>query len=126
MRYLKKFEEQFEEEYSDLIDNLFDAIYFGNYNEFLKLIDRDKELINSTNEDYTFNSPLLLAINGERYIIAEKLIELGANINFQNNNGMTPLMLAADNNYLDMITLLIDSGADWNIKDIWNKYFSII
>ena len=123
MKYIKTFEKKGVSNYDALVDQLFDDIYFGNYQKVLDLIYDRSELVNSTNSSYEDDSPLLLAINRERYEIAEKLVELGADINHQNkNNHKTPLMYAGANSY-NMITLLIDADADWNIKDSDGKDF---
>lgn len=45
------------------------------------------------------------------------LIENGANINQQNANGITALMLAAQIRETETITLLIENGADASLKD---------
>ena len=122
MKYIKKFEvKKGVSDYDTLVDMLFDSIYFGNVKSVLDLIDENPELVNITNSSYEDDSPLLLAINRERYEIAEKLVKLGANINYQSEGGETPLMVAGgvgDVNSYDIITMLIESGADWNIKDL--------
>ncbi len=41
---------------------------------------------------------------------------MGANINIQNNDGLTPLHIASFNNAKDVAKLLIDNGADINIQ----------
>lgn len=119
MKYIKKFEVKKGVSYYDtLVDMLFDSIYFGNVKSVLDLIDEHPELINITNSSYDDDSPLLLAINRERFDIAKKLVELGADINHQNKEGETSLMIAGDVNSYDVITMLINAGADWNIKDL--------
>jgi quinoprotein dehydrogenase-associated probable ABC transporter substrate-binding protein len=49
--------------------------------------------------------------------IAKALIEEGANIDAQAENGMTALMIAAANNSAPMIGLLMDAGADPTVKN---------
>lgn len=49
--------------------------------------------------------------------LAKKLIERGANVNAQADNGMTALMIAATNNSAPMIGLLMDAGSDPTIKN---------
>jgi ankyrin repeat protein len=47
------------------------------------------------------------------------LLKSGANINARNENGATPLMLAAEqNDSIDLVKTLIEHGADLNIKSI--------
>jgi hypothetical protein len=45
------------------------------------------------------------------------LIELGANINLQDINGDTALIIAVRNGSLDIVYDLIDAGADPNLKN---------
>jgi len=63
---------------------------------------------------------LLLNVNNNYEFIVKDLLELGANPNSQNDNGSTPLMIARTT---DMMSLLIDAGADWNIKNNTGQYF---
>jgi quinoprotein dehydrogenase-associated probable ABC transporter substrate-binding protein len=49
--------------------------------------------------------------------IAKSLLERGANVDAQADNGMTALMIAASNNSAPMIGLLMDAGADPAIKN---------
>lgn len=50
---------------------------------------------------------------------ARLLIKYGADINCSNNSGITPLINAVCKNDIKMVELLIDSGADKNIKDVY-------
>jgi ankyrin repeat protein len=76
-------------------------------------------------------SPLLTAVNNRNYRLASYLIERGANPNLANKGGWTPLYLATDNrnieggdypvpkpdmDHLDMLTLLLDKGANPNAR----------
>ncbi len=69
-------------------------------------------------------SPLHLAASAYHYgdrdqplDIARLLIDSGADIEANDNDGKTPLHIAAWNNSLDIARLLIDSGADIEAKD---------
>ena len=46
----------------------------------------------------------------------KKFIEYGVNVN-EYFNGMTPLMLAARSNQVDIVKLLLEKGADASLKD---------
>src|SRR5262245_38817906 len=76
-------------------------------------------------------APLLTATNNRHYKLAVWLIENGANVNFANKGGWTPLYLATDNrnieggdfpvpkadmDHLDLIRILLDHGANPNLR----------
>jgi len=50
--------------------------------------------------------------------VAENLVAQGANVNNVNAKGNTPLMLAAPNHYLEMLSFLVNNGAQ---KEMQNK-----
>ncbi|HEV2330299.1 MAG TPA: ankyrin repeat domain-containing protein [Verrucomicrobiae bacterium] len=51
--------------------------------------------------------------------VAETLLNARANVNVRDDNGQTPLDLAAADGRTEMIQMLLDSGADPNIPDNW-------
>jgi uncharacterized protein len=76
-------------------------------------------------------TPLLTAVNNRNYQLAKFLLEKGADPNIANKGGWTPLYLATDNrnieggdypvpkpdmDHLDIITLMLEKGADPNKK----------
>jgi ankyrin repeat protein len=61
-------------------------------------------------------TPLCMAICKGDFEIVKKFIEYGANIN-ESSNGMTPLMYAARYNKVEILTLLVEKGADLKAKD---------
>jgi uncharacterized protein len=76
-------------------------------------------------------TPLLTSTNNRHYELAAWLIENGANVNLANKGGWTPLYLATDNrnieggdfpvpkpdmDHLDLIRILLDHGADPNLR----------
>lgn len=65
------------------------------------------------------SSPLITAAVFDQKEIAELLIDAGADINFQNNEGSTALISAAFFGRPEIVQLLLDHDADRNIK---NKY----
>ena len=88
--------------------------------------------INAYNGDGT--NALMFAIFSGRYKSVKILIDLGVDINFQckYNGDQTPLMMAADRRQSIIFTMLLEAGADINIKnknlltitDILNRYLS--
>jgi uncharacterized protein len=68
-------------------------------------------------ESVTFNgTPLCMAIMKGDTETVKKFIEYGADVN-ELSNGLTPLMLAARFNKVEIISLLISKGADVKAKD---------
>lgn len=61
-------------------------------------------------------APLHSAVANNRYEIAAKLVEAGANVNAIQADGFTPLMGAAQNGNIDIVRLLVDHGADLNAR----------
>ena len=61
-------------------------------------------------------SPLSYAVFKCRYQMTEQLLCAGADVNFVDNNGRTPLMEAARDGYLGICRLLIHHGANINAK----------
>jgi len=63
------------------------------------------------------NAALQLAVEKNRVKIARALIDSGANINVQDENGITPLMAATLLNYPKMVEMLLISNANNRIED---------
>jgi ankyrin repeat protein len=86
--------------------------------EVAKLID-DKVDVNMVAHDMT---PLLLACkyncDNNAYTIATLLIKKGANVNFLDKNGMTPLMYASSNDCAGVAKLLIEHNATIDARGI--------
>ena len=47
--------------------------------------------------------------------VVQQMLRDGANVNARTALGLTPLMLAAFNRFMDIVILLIDHGADVNL-----------
>lgn len=50
------------------------------------------------------------------YFFIKRLIRYGADVNASNNSGLTPLICAVKNNDLNIVKLLVESGANINAK----------
>lgn len=49
--------------------------------------------------------------------LAKNILDYDVNVNYQNSQGATALILATYNNHLDIVKLLIEAGADVKLKD---------
>ncbi len=76
-----------------------------------------KPLINhSSYQSNDLNTPLVIAIFNGDIMTITKIIEYGADVN-EKSNGLSPLMYAARYNKVEIIKILISSGAVINDKD---------
>jgi len=62
------------------------------------------------------NTPLGMAISKGDVDTVKKLLEYGASVN-EKSNGLTPVMIAARYNQVEILKLLIGKGADLKAKD---------
>ena len=63
------------------------------------------------------NSKLFKAIKEGNETTTKLLLDSGADINKADNDGWTPLYIAAQNGYVEIVKLLLDSGADKDKAD---------
>jgi hypothetical protein len=63
------------------------------------------------------NEQLFNAVEKGDLQMTEVFIRKGANVNFKNNWGFTPLGRAAENGWVDIAEILVESGADVSMKD---------
>ena len=64
---------------------------------------------------------LLYAARNGCYPCVEDLIAAGADVNLPTPEGITPLMIALDNQHNDVAKLLMDKGANLNVWDWWGR-----
>jgi ankyrin repeat protein len=64
---------------------------------------------------------LLYAARGGCFDCVEEMITAGADPNLPTPEGVTPLMLALDNDHNDVAKLLLDRGANPNVWDWWGR-----
>lgn len=97
--------------------NIHEAIIAGNYEAFQQHIEAktDIDLV----EPMGGSTPLMTAITFDKGKMVKALINAGADLEIQNNDGGTALHNAAFFGKVEMVQLLIDAGADKSIK---NKY----
>lgn len=77
------------------------------FNEFISAIGGPNAPLNVNND-----RPLLIAAKHNMFGIVRMLCDMGANMNLHNTYNYTPLMYAAANRNVKMLTYLIDHGAD--------------
>lgn len=65
---------------------------------------------------FSSSTPLCAAISKGDVLAVKKFIEYGADVN-EKSNDMTPLMIAARYNNIEIVKLLLDNGADSSIKN---------
>lgn len=63
-------------------------------------------------KDYAGFTPLMFACEHGNLSLIKKLIELGANVNYTNNEGLNALLLAIVNSLPDVVRFLLASGFD--------------
>ena len=63
------------------------------------------------------DSPLIMAAYSGSKSIMQKVIKNGADINYKNAEGATALMKVSNEGWTECAKLLVDAGADKNIKD---------
>ncbi|MFM2125304.1 MAG: hypothetical protein RL328_1755, partial [Acidobacteriota bacterium] len=64
---------------------------------------------------------LMYAIRGGCYSCVEQLVAAGSDINFPTPEGVTPLMLALDNEHNEVAKFLMDKGAALDVWDWWGR-----
>ena len=65
---------------------------------------------------FSFNAPLLDATKAGNNVAVQLLLDIGANVNYQDDNGVTALMLAVGINNIDIIHQLLQAGPDVHIR----------
>jgi ankyrin repeat protein len=64
---------------------------------------------------------LMYAIRGGCYSCVDQLVAGGADVNFPTPEGITPLMLALDNEHNEIAKFLMDKGAYLDVWDWWGR-----
>jgi ankyrin repeat protein len=105
-------------------------------NDYVYMIERLLELGADPNiADYNGDTPLIKTIwsvsnndaeNEQIFKIVKALIEHGANVNAENDNGRTALFTAIYQNNTDIALCLIENGATLEYKDIHKENFTLL
>lgn len=96
------------------------AIIYGNM-DILNLTIKNNVDMNYIDEtSLSKYSPLIMAAYSGSKSIMQKVIKNGADINYKNAEGTTALLEATRMGWTDGVKLLLESGADKNIKDNYN------
>ena len=101
---------------------LFKAIKAGDIKEIIKVIDRNKYLV-AYKDDFN-QIPLHICAKRNLYQLIYFLLSRLSSIDSQDLGGRTPLMIAAENNFLEFSTILLFEGADPTIKDVKGRLAS--
>lgn len=70
---------------------------------------------------YHTNTALTYAARDGFTEIARVLIDSGAEVNWIDGEGVTPLILAAFKGHADLVRLLLDHGANTTVRDQWDR-----
>ena len=70
---------------------------------------------------YHTNTALTYASRDGFTEIARLLIDAGADVNWIDGEGVTPLILASFKNHVELAELLLDHGADITVRDQWDR-----
>jgi ankyrin repeat protein len=95
-----------------LIARFSDAVMYGDLDEVQTIISETPKIVNAGDE-YGFTA-LHNAMAEEQKETISYIIEKGANVNAQNDDGIAPLHIACT---IENAKLLIEAGADINLKD---------
>ena len=81
------------------------------------------QLANGTDPNliYNTNTALTYAARDGFTEIARLLIDHGADVNWIDGEGVTPLILASFKDHIELVQLLLAHGADITIRDQWDQ-----
>ncbi len=96
-------------------DNIFSLIHKKDLKKIKELIEKDNSIVNS--RDKMGRTPLMEAVIINNFAICKYLVEVGADINLQENGGWTALHFAAQEYSYEITKYLIENNAGVDFKD---------
>lgn len=66
-------------------------------------------------------TPIFWAIEEYNKVNLKILIDAGANLNYQERHGETPMIFASNLNWWDIVYMLLEAGADYAIPNTWGN-----
>ena len=84
---------------------------------FRMIINEQPILMEEEDITFTFEQSLLKAGQAGNNNVVTTLLELGANIDYQNEEGGTALIFASQNRHYQVVELLLNKNADLNLQD---------
>lgn len=87
-------------------------------NNLIKKITTENDI--DATDEYGQSLLYIMAQHGRTNIV-KKLLYVGANINIQTKNGYTPLITAVSHNFSILAEMLLEMGADANIKNSYDS-----
>ncbi len=95
---------------------IFEASATGKFNHVMRMLAREPKLVNAYAEDGF--QPLGLACFFDHYEVAEYLVKAGASVNAHSQNELkvTPLQSAVAARHSKIVELLLEHGADPNVR----------
>ena len=96
---------------------LIEATLVGNVDEVRSRLESGTD----PNLVYRTNTALTYAARDGFAEIAQLLIDAGADVNWIDGEGVTPLILASFKGHLDLVQLLLEHEADVTVRDQWDQ-----
>lgn len=119
---INKEDENYQKEFVKKGQYLFRVIKAGDIDEMIKVINQNNYLVSYRDEFKQI--PLHICAKRNRYQVIAFLLSRLSPIDSQDESGRTALMIAAKNNYLEFVTILLFENANPKIKDINMKMAS--
>jgi ankyrin repeat protein len=98
-----------------MTNSIFSFIVSGDKNAVIKLIEKDKTIVNIT--DKMGRTPLMEAVIQRNFEICKELIDTGATVNCREKRNWTALHFAAQEYDFKIAELLLSSGAEVDAED---------